>query len=284
MADSPTRSAIARLIERQDHDRFLTALFAPAERREDLFALYAFNYEVAKTREVVREPILGQIRLQWWRESIDAIYRGASMRRHEVVEPLAVAIRRHDLTRYHFDRIIDAREHDLGDAPPATLVALEHYVEETSSRLIWLTLEILGVREQPAIEVGREVGLAFALSGLLHSVMFHARAKRLYLPADLVTAAGLRVQEDLFELKGSPALLRVVAAVADAAQQHLARARSRRRDVPLTALPALLPAVLAARNLRQLRRVGFNVFDQRLGTGDARTSWGLVRAALIRRY
>ena len=72
MAESQNLSPLARLVRRHDRDRFLTALFAPAERREDLLALYAFNYEIAKTREVVSEPVLGQIRLQWWRETIDA--------------------------------------------------------------------------------------------------------------------------------------------------------------------------------------------------------------------
>src|SRR5215469_14873091 len=118
MPTDSTPSACARLLRQHDRDRFLTALFAPAERREDLFALYAFNYEVARVREVVTEPLLGRIRLEWWRESLDAIYAGAPVRRHEVVEPLAAAIRRHGLSREHFDRLIDAREEDLADAAP----------------------------------------------------------------------------------------------------------------------------------------------------------------------
>src|ERR1041385_2992054 len=62
------RSPLAALCRRHDRDRYQTALFAPADRREALFALYAFNYEIARVREIVSEPMLGQIRLQWWRE------------------------------------------------------------------------------------------------------------------------------------------------------------------------------------------------------------------------
>ena len=69
-------SPLAALVRRHDRDRFQTALFAPAARREALFALYAFNYEIARVRESVREPMLGQIRLQWWREAIDAAFAG----------------------------------------------------------------------------------------------------------------------------------------------------------------------------------------------------------------
>src|SRR6266436_4203876 len=81
-------SPVAALVRRHDRDRFQTVLFAPAARREALFALYAFNYEIARVRERVTEPTLGRIRLEWWRETIVVAFEGGSVRRHIVVEPL----------------------------------------------------------------------------------------------------------------------------------------------------------------------------------------------------
>src|SRR5258707_10959945 len=101
-------SPVAALVRRHDHDRFQTVLFAPAARREALFALYAFNHEIARVRERVSEPTLGRIRLEWWREIIAAAYESGPVRRHVVVELLTEAIREHALTREHFDRLIDA--------------------------------------------------------------------------------------------------------------------------------------------------------------------------------
>ena len=75
-----------------DRDRYRTALFAPPDRREALFALYAFNYEIARVRESVTTPMLGQIRLQWWREVVEAAYAGMPRRTHEVAVPLAATI------------------------------------------------------------------------------------------------------------------------------------------------------------------------------------------------
>ena len=144
------RSPLAELVRQHDRDRYQTALFAPADRREALFALYAFNYEIARVREIVTQPMLGQIRLQWWREAVDAAYEGAPARPHEVAEPLAAVIRGHALTRTHFDRMIDTREHDLADEPPATLAALENYAEGTAATLLSLALEVLGVAEPAA--------------------------------------------------------------------------------------------------------------------------------------
>src|ERR1700746_3374910 len=103
-------SAVAALVRRHDRDRYQTALFAPPARREALFALYAFNYEMARVRESVTQPMLGQIRLQWWRENIAAAFEGGSVRAHPVVEALTAAIRKFALARAHFDRLIDARE------------------------------------------------------------------------------------------------------------------------------------------------------------------------------
>src|SRR5271163_3052970 len=92
-SDPQHLSPAAAITRRHDRDRFQTALFAPAARREALFALYAFNYEIARVREAVTQPMLGQIRLQWWRENIAAAFEGGGRRHHPVVEPLAATIR-----------------------------------------------------------------------------------------------------------------------------------------------------------------------------------------------
>src|SRR5690348_18403283 len=114
-SDAASGSSLAALVRDSDRDRYQTALFAPAGRREALLALYAFNYEIARVRETVTTPMLGQIRLQWWREVLDAAYAGAPPRQHPVVLPLSAAIRAFGLARRPFDRLIDTRERDLAD-------------------------------------------------------------------------------------------------------------------------------------------------------------------------
>jgi len=257
-------SPVATLVRRHDRDRYLTALFAPADRREALMALYAFNHEVARTRELVTEPMLGQLRLQWWRESLDAAYAGGSIRRHEVVEPLAAAIRAHALSREHFERLLQGRTLDLADEPPATITALEAYCEATSSRLLWLALEVLGSREsEPATAAAREIGIAYALAGLLRAIPFHARAKRQYIPLDLATEVGLD-PATLFSLKATPELAGATERLSARAADHLAAARVHARAVPKSALPALLPGRLAESALRRIARARHNPFDPRL--------------------
>jgi len=247
-------------------------------------ALYAFNYEVARTRELVTEPLLGQIRLQWWRESLETAYSGGLVRRHEVVGPLTSAIRTHGLSREHFERLLEARALDLSDAPPATLTELESYCEATSSRLLRLALEILDVRDsEAATAAAREVGVAYALAGLLRAIPFHARARRQYIPSDLAAEVGLDPAA-LFALEPTPALARAVGALAAAALRHLAAARSRAREVPSRALPALLPGRLAESALRRLARAGHDVFDPRLDAPGLGRNLELAWSALRGRY
>jgi NADH dehydrogenase [ubiquinone] 1 alpha subcomplex assembly factor 6 len=279
----PFLSPLVEDVRRYDHDRYLASLFAPAEKRDALIALLGFNLEVAKVREVTSEPLLGQIRLQWWREAIDEIYAGKPPRRHVVVTPLAEAIRRHDITRTHLDAMIDGRGQDLEEGPPASVAALERYAEATSSRLLFAGLNVLEVTAPAAFEAARRFGIAWALTGLLRAVPFHAAAKRLYLPIDLAGEADLHTG-DLFELRPSAPLAAVTCRLVDLARIHLAAARAERRDVPRAALPVLLPGRLADLYLRRIERAGGNVFDPSVQRPDGLAVPRLSLAAWTGRY
>lgn len=284
-SDARTRddlSPVGALVRRHDRDRFQTALFAPDAAREALFALYAFNYEIARVRESVREPMLGQIRLQWWREAIDTAYGDAPPRHHEVVEPLTATIRERALGREHFARLIDTRERDLDDTPPETLPALEDYAEGSSAPLVRLALEALGAATPETFAAATEIGMAYALTGLIRAMPVHAATGRRLIPDDVVTAAGLDL-DDYAKGRATPALRRAVETIAKAAAPHLDAARAMRTAIPRTALPALLPGRIAARTLKRLERAGFDPFCG-TGEGDPLQSWRLAFAMLRGRF
>ena len=276
-------SPVAALVRRHDRDRYQTALFAPVNRREALFALYAFNYEIARVREAVTQPMLGQIRLQWWREAVAAAYAGAQPRYHVVAEPLAAVIRDFVPAREHLERIIDTRERDLADEPPATLLALEDYAEGTSATLLYLVLEVLGVTEPSAAAAVREVGIGYALTGLLRAMPFYARTGRCYIPAQITGRTGLDPR-DYAGLRDSTSLRAASAEIADAAAGHLAGARRYRREIPRRARAAMLPSVVADRFLVRLKRADFNPFAPELAAPDTLQSWRLFAAALRNRF
>ncbi|MBZ0210649.1 MAG: squalene/phytoene synthase family protein [Hyphomicrobium sp.] len=53
-----------------DYDRYLAALLAPQSARNALMAIAAFHGEIARIPVTVREPVMVEIRLQWWREAL----------------------------------------------------------------------------------------------------------------------------------------------------------------------------------------------------------------------
>jgi phytoene synthase len=271
-------TSLAPVLKRVDNDRYLASLFAPVTCREAIFALYAFNHEIAKTSEVVSEATLGEIRLQWWRDAIAQLFSqdpgdDQEPPEHEVLAPLADLLARRRFSQQYFEQLIDARRRDLDLQPFATLKDLEAYLEASGAPLLYLALEMAAGNPaeqpdaaQPAIvqraaqRAARHVALAYGLSGSLRALPYQARRKRCLLPEDHMIVAQVD-RADLFDLKGSDQLDGVVMRLAQRAAEHLAEARKVTEELPLAARRVLLPARLAERNLSLLRRHDYDVFS-----------------------
>jgi phytoene synthase len=268
-------------VRRFDRDRYLAALFAPTDIRADLLALYAFNLELAKIREVVREPMMGLIRLQWWRDAIQEIYSG-KVRRHQVAQPLAQAIERRRLPRELFDRLIDSREADMDDGPPADLEALRSYAASTGGGLLELAARMVARvpdSEPTILQSARDLGTAWALIGLMRAVPFQARTRRVAIHQDLLDEAGVALA-DLLELRPVPELPRAVLRIASEAEALLAQARGHRPRPARVELPVFLLAVLARRHLAALARADYDVFHPTLRQAYVSSPWPLALAWL----
>src|SRR5690606_22468611 len=166
-ADKPDVHQSLAALRDSDRDRYLACLLAPPEHRAALSALYAFHAEIARIRDLVREPLPGEIRLQWWRDVLDD-QSGASGRGHPVAEALLAAITAHDLPIPVLQDMIDARVFDLYDDPMESRSSLEGYAGETASALIQLASLVLDPERAPqsAIAAGHG-GVAQTIAGLL---------------------------------------------------------------------------------------------------------------------
>ncbi|MGH6947375.1 MAG: phytoene/squalene synthase family protein [Kiloniellales bacterium] len=282
MASEQDRTYCADLVRAQDRDRYLACLFAPSARRPALMALYAFNVELARTAEAVSEPLIGEIRLQWWRDALPAIV-GGTPPQQPVAAALAAALVQAPIAAARLEKLIDARALDLSGEPPANLADLERYAEATAGALALLALELLGAKDEAARAAARALALAWALTGLLRAVPFHAAQRRLYLPADLSRSAGL-LAGPLFELQSSDALRDVARHVAEAARRHLAHYRVLRHHTGKAAKPVLLPAVLCRRYLSTLATAGHDPFAAAVQAPRPGNVWRLAWAATTGRY
>ncbi|OYY12706.1 MAG: phytoene/squalene synthase family protein [Rhizobiales bacterium 35-68-8] len=281
MADAPDLSAAyshcETLARTHDRDRFLAALFAPPPVRRDLCTLYAFNLEVARVREVVREPMPGELRLQWWRDLIEGLGRG-EVSGHPVAAALLDLLGRTDIPKGALLNLIEARTFDLYDDPMPSLNDLEGYAGETSSVLIQLSAGLLLGRQDAKIaNASGHAGVAIAITGLMRALPLTAPRGQCFLPMDILAAYG-GSREDVVGRKTTPAVRDTLTALRARAVHHVTEAVSALRDVPVAALPAFLPLTLVAPDLAALSRAE-DPFARVVGASRLRRQWLLWRAA-----
>jgi NADH dehydrogenase [ubiquinone] 1 alpha subcomplex assembly factor 6 len=245
-------SHCAAEVRAHDPDRYLATLFAPADAREPLFALYAFDYEIARVRRVVNEPVAGLVRLQWWREALDAIPADQPPV-HPVVAALDALWSRFGPLRPRLEAAIHAREQELSGEPPADLAALEQSLAASSGEATLAAMDLLGGGEGPARAAARHLGLALGLVRLLQGLPGDLRRGRVPLPRTLLARYQLD-PEHMDPIAQAQALRPIVADLMGQASEHLRQARRHRHAIPRRALPALLPAPLLDAYLRRLAR------------------------------
>jgi phytoene synthase len=263
----------ADLVRSADKDRYLASLFALAQRREALFALYAFDIEVSRVRDLAREPMPGEIRLQWWTDVLSAERSGEAAAAHPVAEALLVTVDRHALPVEALLAHIDAHRFDLYDEPMGTMADLEDYALKASSSVTALAMRILS--DEPDFgEIARSAGMAFALTRLLYAFPVHAARQQFFVPADLLARHGATVKFG----EAAPELRRAIGDIRDIAAAHLAEAGRLIPAAPATVLPALLPLAVTRLQLDRLKRVDYDPFIPP-DIPQWRRQWAIWRAA-----
>ncbi len=246
-------AACAGLVERADPDRFLSAMAAPPKARAALMAIYAFNVEVSRAPWVTQEPMIAEMRLQWWRDALEEIGSAGPVRAHEVTEALSHFV---DATGAEvLDKLVVARRWDIYREPFEDEAHLLEYLQATSGGLMWASARALGVREGEA-EI-RDIGLAMGIANWLRA------------------AAQLEAHGRVPLLDGRPE------GIARLAKLGLSHARAKVSD------PRARPALRAAWQTRALLRLAQRhpqlVQDGRLGLSEFRRKGSLTLRMLLNR-
>lgn len=245
--------ACAEIVRRGDPDRFLTVMAAPPAAREKLLPLYAFNIEISRAPWVIREPMIAEMRLQWWRDTLREIEDGnAPPRAHEVAAPLATVVREAGLDIAVLDRMVEARAWDVWREPFASWEALETYLKNTSGALMGTAAQGLTGRVIPE---AHDFGFASGVANWL-------------------------VASPILKRRGcDPLVSWEAAAIRTLAENGLAALRSayaNRRTVPAAAAPAFWAGWQAAVLLRRAA-----TDPRRVAEGTLRISEGRKKARLL---
>lgn len=155
------------IVRSGDKDMFLSLLFAPEAAQQHLFALHAFAIEIERIPHLVSEPQIGEIRLQWWADTVTAIAAGI-VQDHPIAKALAEAIAIHKLPLAPLSALIEARRFNLYADRMVTLNDLEGYCGETRAALFQLSCTILDCDASPqAAEASGYAGVAFELARVM---------------------------------------------------------------------------------------------------------------------
>ncbi len=266
------------LLRRDDPDRWLASLFVPEPARPHVHALFAFSLEIARVRELVSEPLLGEIRFQWWRDALEAPDKGEAQA-NPVASALLDTVARFGLPSEPLLGLIEARLFDLYDEPMESIDALEAYAKATSSCLFRLaTLVIDPVHAVHGLGAADHAGIAYAVTGLLRALPWHRARGQTYVPLESLRARG-GSPDDLVSESATPAVHATLADLRALVRSHLETFAARLPCVPDESRPAYLAASLCEAYLRQMEKRSYDPFSTFVALPQWRRQWILWRAA-----
>lgn len=258
MSFDPDLTACAALVEQADPDRFLAAMAAPVAARRVLFPLYALNVEVSRAPWVTQEPMIAEMRLQWWRDALEEIAKGKTVRRHQVVTPLAKVLSP-ELAAY-LDQYASVRRWDIYKDPFEDQAHLANYIDYSSGALMVAAAQSLGPADADVLrDYGYAVGVA---NWLVAAPELEARGR---IPLLDGTASGVRQ-------------------LAQSGLERLSKARRNRSAISKDAHAALLAGWQAEARLKQAVAQPGRVADGTLGQSEFRRRTGLMWQAATGRW
>jgi len=266
------------LLKREDPDRWLAALFLPAETRKHVHAVYAFNLEIARIRRLVSEPVLGEIRFQWWREVL-AGDRASEAEAHPVAAALRDTLNVHGLPAAPLQALVEARLFDLYGAPMPSIEALEAYARATAGQLFQFAAAIIEKKSGTELsETAASGGMAYAMTGLMRALPWHATTGQVFLPKDLLDRHGVIVEAVQAGLD-SPSLLTALAELRGVVRGHLAKFQAA-ADAKTGAIAAVfLPVNLCVPYLKLMDKSSYAPFESMIWQAQWRRQLRLWRAA-----
>jgi len=287
---APTRAAAppadaaafcADLVRNHDFARYASTLFVPATERRALLALYAFNSEIVRVRDQVTQPLPGEIRLQWWTDTLSGHAHGG-VEGNPVAAELMIAVRDYNLPVAPLSHLVEEHQFDLYNDPMPTMAALEGYLTDTCAALFGLGAQIVGPPSAAIDHLARHAGLAQGIVQIIANLPRDASHRQLFMPQQLLQSHDSDV-EDVFSGKETPKLRAVLDELAGEAREHLAKATSLLSEIPPPTRVVFLPLAVTRRDLAGLSRADRNPFLPQ-PTSRLRTLWTLWRASRSREF
>jgi phytoene synthase len=280
LGEDALRENIRHRVEAAGTSFYWAMRLLPRDRRNGMYAIYAFCREVDDIADGERPVEHKLSALAGWRGEIEALYDGCP--RHLVARALAGPVRRYQLRREDFLAILAGMEMDARvDIRAPDLATLDLYCARVASAVGHLSVHIFGDSSDAAHAVAESLGRALQLTNILRDLAEDAARQRLYLPREILDRHGIRGVEPAAVLRhpALPAVCRDVAVVAESHFRQAAQAMeqcSRRAMRPAAVMAALYRAMLSA-----LQRSGWRNPTERISVPTSLKLWLVLRYGLL---
>ncbi|MET3590012.1 phytoene synthase [Bartonella silvatica] len=268
------------ILRATDRDRYISVLFAPKKKRRALAALYTFNVEIVRIRETVHDPLIGEMRLRWWYDSI-ADGEMKKSQDNPILSDLFTAIALFGLPKTALLRYCDAQISDLYRNPVETLHDLEFYCCETASIILQLSCQILDAdAAQDFTDIYKHGGIAQGLSGMLRLLSFMQSRYQYYLPTDILKAVGVG-REDLASNRiNDKQKCHIIEAMVALSQDHYAKFYEHSYVLPKRLKQAFLPLAIIPASLQKAAKLGSLAFQESATLPLIHRYWLITRTAI----
>ncbi|EJF89851.1 phytoene/squalene synthase family protein [Bartonella melophagi] len=268
------------ILRATDRDRYISVLFAPKNKRRALAALYTFNAEIARIRESVHNPLIGEIRLRWWYDSI-ANAEIKNNKHNPILDDLLTTIALFNLPKTVFLRYCDVRVFDLYNDPIITIHDLEAYCSKTASTILQLACQILDFDvAQNFTKAYEHGGIAQALSGILRLLSLMQSRYQRYFPSDMLKVMGIEREELEFNHINNEQKHEIIKAMVALSKDHYLKFYEHSITLPKTLKPAFLPLAITPASLQRTMQLGAAVFQENATLSQLHRYWLITKTAM----
>lgn len=261
-----------------DKTSYLACLLMDEAYRLPIAVLYAFNAEISRIRNMIREPLPGEIRLQWWREVTAENARKEEASANPLSYALNQVIEQYQLNRVSFDGYCRARIFDLYDDPMPDFATYEGYCGETASILLQLSCQIISPEHaKTAANISGHAGVARSVAMHLLQLADHRARGQVYIPVELLNEFDLD-RDDFLKGQAEGKCAEIIRKFVSYGENHLDKARRHAKDLPPELRDAFLPMSNCGRIFKHAKRMGARCLAQSCAPSALGSQWDLWRA------
>jgi NADH dehydrogenase [ubiquinone] 1 alpha subcomplex assembly factor 6 len=275
------------LVKTNDYENFVGTLLLPKDLVRSALAIRAFNVELANVSVSTREPKIGVMRMRFWKDRIEMIYKNDenfNLTTEPITSELAIAIRRHSLTKQWFMRLISCRENNIKTRNQyQTVQEVEAFGELSVATIYYLLFECLGAKNVNFDHAASHFAKAQILTNLIRSMPMQSQSNVSYIPIELLLKHKVS-QHDLIRKKPSSNLNDLIFDMCNLSNQHVSKTRKLlgqidSRNVRLV----FLNLVNIEAFLQRIQKLNFNIFDENLHKRDGYMPMRIFLAKFLKR-